>query len=209
MATLSSCYFCGTALDAPVESGPVVPESVPVETDQTVSLCPTCRRKLTGILEGAFEAVEVDETASESATTPPDEWITPDTDEESDDDREAEADDDDTDSDDTEPAEESETAPADDAPDEPTDDAGGDGGDGGPGDGGEGGGERPAVLSTPAAKQVIRLLQNREFPLERTEFEIVAANAYDIPQQDCADVIDALIEEDYIGEDGETLTREE
>jgi len=66
---------------------------------------------------------------------------------------------------------------------------------------------QPPVLSTPAANKVIRLLQNREFPVEREEFQVVAANAYDIPRQDCADVLDALVEEGYVAERGGNLVR--
>src|SRR6056297_239745 len=56
MPSLSSCYFCGTALDAPIDSYPVVPEGLPIDAEHTVSLCPTCQRKLHGALEIAFDA---------------------------------------------------------------------------------------------------------------------------------------------------------
>ncbi|WP_299263288.1 hypothetical protein [Halorientalis sp.] len=73
----------------------------------------------------------------------------------------------------------------------------------------EGGSEKPSVLSTPAAQKVIKLLQNREFPVEREEIEVVASNAYEIPTQDCEDVIDTLVSEDYVDERAGKLVRPE
>lgn len=64
-----------------------------------------------------------------------------------------------------------------------------------------------SLLSTPPAKKIIRLLQNREFPVDREEFVTVASNAYDIPRHDCEDVIDALASEGYVAKDGSKLIR--
>jgi hypothetical protein len=76
--------------------------------------------------------------------------------------------------------------------------------------GGDGAGaDQPSILSTPAAQKVIKLLQNREFPVEREELEVVASNAYAIPQQDCEDVIEALVSEGYVGERSGKLVRPE
>ncbi|AQL43632.1 hypothetical protein BV210_13395 [Halorientalis sp. IM1011] len=69
--------------------------------------------------------------------------------------------------------------------------------------------DQPSLLSTPAAQKVIKLLQNREFPVEREEIEVVASNAYAIPQQDCEDVLDALVSEGYVGEQKGKLVRSE
>ncbi|MEF8757637.1 MAG: hypothetical protein V5A33_05330, partial [Halobacteriales archaeon] len=62
MADFSSCYFCGAALDAPLEEYPVVPAELhpSPERQGTVVLCPTCRGKLDAILEDVIGAVEVD-----------------------------------------------------------------------------------------------------------------------------------------------------
>ncbi|MFT4889196.1 MAG: hypothetical protein ACI9YT_000105 [Halobacteriales archaeon] len=62
MADFSSCYFCGAALDAPLEEYPVVPAELhpSPERQGTVVLCPTCREKLDAILEEVIAAVEVD-----------------------------------------------------------------------------------------------------------------------------------------------------
>jgi hypothetical protein len=60
MERLSSCYFCGTALDASLEEYPVVPESLRpgAETGKTVVLCETCRHKLDAVTDAVVETVE-------------------------------------------------------------------------------------------------------------------------------------------------------
>ncbi|SNZ12916.1 hypothetical protein SAMN06269185_1981 [Natronoarchaeum philippinense] len=54
--------------------------------------------------------------------------------------------------------------------------------------------ERP---DTDTYNRVVRLLQNREFPVNRSEFSELASSAYDIPADECARVIDYAI---YRGE---------
>jgi hypothetical protein len=49
--------------------------------------------------------------------------------------------------------------------------------------------------------KVMRLLQNREFPVDREEFVIVAANAYGLAQSECNAVIDLAIDRGLIAED--------
>lgn len=280
MSTLSSCYFCGTALDAPIDSYPVVPEEIPTDDEQTVSLCPTCQRKLHGILETAltsieavdsagvtseeFEshaeavpdsdhddtsttATEADQDMEPSGTATPDDADAvaaerePSTEIESD----TTSEESDTAATESTDAGDAETATEKDTSDDETDStadataqservanepsttgAGEDPqavSDGASesaateaestdsesdGETDETGG-RPAILSTSAAKKVIRLLQNREFPVKRGEFEAVASNAYDIPQEDCVDVLDALVSEGYVSEKRGNLVREE
>lgn len=53
MTEYASCYFCGTAVDAPIAETPLVPDEVDphIDTGATVGLCPTCRRKLDHVLE--------------------------------------------------------------------------------------------------------------------------------------------------------------
>jgi hypothetical protein len=275
MSELSSCYFCGTALDAPVERYPLTPPTVDADTGRSVALCPTCRRKLVKVLEvvaGEFgavsEAAETDAAAT-AGTADSDPSATPEAG--ADDDAtagevdqadaatgdaatEASADEGEavaTESGDDEDAEESATddgsarveaaegGQAGDAvgesaetPGTDTDEAPGQAaGDGGAAVGEDpaaeptveestdsdptaeesasSGGGKPDLLSTPAAQQVIKLLQNREFPLDREEFEVVASNAYDIPMRDCQDVIDTLVAEGYVAEDGDQLVRPE
>ncbi|MFB6083485.1 MAG: hypothetical protein ABEJ94_04490 [Halorientalis sp.] len=74
---------------------------------------------------------------------------------------------------------------------------------------GTGGAAQPSILSTPAAQKLVKLLQNREFPVDREEIEVVASNAYGIPAQDCEDVIDALVSEGYVDERKGQLVRPE
>jgi hypothetical protein len=297
MSELSSCYFCGTALDAPVERYPLTPPTVDADTGRSVALCPTCRRKLVKVLEvvaGEFgavsEAAETDAAAT-AGTADSDPSATPeagaandatagDADradaatgdaatESGDDEGETvatEASDDEgetvaTEASDDEGAEESETddgsarveaaesgqagdaagessetpgTDTDEAPgqaagdggaavgeDATTESAAGESADSEPTAGESAGGQataeesassgggKPDLLSTPAAQQVIKLLQNREFPLDREEFEVVASNAYEIPMGDCRDVIDTLVAEEYVAEDGDQLVRPE
>ncbi|RXK51696.1 hypothetical protein [Halorientalis pallida] len=73
----------------------------------------------------------------------------------------------------------------------------------------ESGSDQPSILSTPAAQKIIKLLQNREFPIDREEIEVVASNAYEIPAQDCDDVIEALVSEGYVGQRKGKLVRPE
>jgi hypothetical protein len=56
-------------------------------------------------------------------------------------------------------------------------------------------------------KRVIRLLRNRDLPIDRTEFESLAASAYDIDQTECAAALDAAIERDLLVEESGQLDR--
>ncbi|WP_247008803.1 hypothetical protein [Halorientalis litorea] len=283
---LSSCYFCGTALDAPVSAHPLGADG----GDPTVSLCPTCRRKLAAVLdavadpgatadaldtEGRDDAAETpaadtlddtdadeeagdgaetvgaDVSVSEKATLESDTNLLHDIGDDSDEDGDETAEpsaqpesEDETGTADTEPTAETassvgddwqnvvggESADADSEPasgtesDEQEDDDHGTASDHAeetspeqtaPDDDsttterGDDGGDTPSILSTPTAKKVIRLLQNREFPVDREEFEVVAASAYDLSPRDCADAIDALVAEGYVAEDGDHLVEPE
>lgn len=269
MTQLSSCYFCGAALDAPVAAYPIVPEAAADGDQRTVTLCPSCRRKLASVLNVAVDAVadadsiepalDADDAESvlgsaEPAASRADQQRDTDTesaDEGSDvepaDDAESLADESTTTG---EP--DAEAAPTTETSSETRSDTEGDAsaeepsqgetgtvteegsetdGDGealeGEGDGSaptgdvdpepEGGGDTPdepapaeqSPLSTPTARKVVRLLQNREFPVDREEFEIVASNAYEIPGQDCAAVVDALVSDGYVDERDGQLVRPE
>jgi hypothetical protein len=234
MPELSSCYFCGTALDTPAEKTPVVPPALDSDDDHEVALCSTCRRKLEGILELVLAAVDdggdVDAILGEDRVGTSDgpgaadateaaEWTTDAAGGSDDHDREerdraaddvaedsADAEDDQTDdpsadAEDSADAEERSDAEAgseatpfgepssgddEEATDGTTEASGED--------------DAPEILSSGPAKKVIRLLQNREFPVERGEFEVVASNAYDIQMTDCKETIDALVEEGYVDE---------
>ncbi|MHB9285459.1 hypothetical protein ACKVMT_00285 [Halobacteriales archaeon Cl-PHB] len=64
-----------------------------------------------------------------------------------------------------------------------------------------------ASISALEYNKVMRLLQNREFPVERDEIETVAANAYGLARADCAQVIDLAIDRDLLGERDGQLVR--
>lgn len=58
-----------------------------------------------------------------------------------------------------------------------------------------------------AYNKTLRLLQNREFPVERHEIEQVAANAYQLDPQEVSDAIDALIRKGLLTQEGAQLVR--
>ncbi|MFB6087398.1 MAG: hypothetical protein ABEJ85_02660, partial [Haloarculaceae archaeon] len=60
MDRLSSCYFCGDALDAALDEYPVVPPMLDPDdgSQQTIVLCSDCRRKLEAVLESVVDAVD-------------------------------------------------------------------------------------------------------------------------------------------------------
>lgn len=60
MEQLSSCYFCGAALDAQIEPYRVVPASLDPSDDEqrAVSLCPACRQKLAQIVDTVVAATD-------------------------------------------------------------------------------------------------------------------------------------------------------
>lgn len=59
MDTLSSCYFCGTAIDEPLAEYPVVPEPFRADDATTATLCPACHQKLETILDTVVEAIDM------------------------------------------------------------------------------------------------------------------------------------------------------
>ena len=58
-----------------------------------------------------------------------------------------------------------------------------------------------------AYNKTLRLLQNREFPVERHEIEEVAASAYQLDPQDVSDAIDAMIQKGLLVQEGAQLVR--
>ncbi|QPV62493.1 hypothetical protein I7X12_17445 [Halosimplex litoreum] len=333
MDRLSSCYFCGAALDATLEEHPVVPAALHpgTETQKTVVLCRTCRRKLDAVLDTVVDAVEAnagdvtagsgsggaagsdgstgsgDSTAGagasegdiESTLGDDDEILSPLGDEEptaeeaaeasdmefgddraADDESDSESESEDSDGeskarkytrsrgagfrkeddgptetgsltggsfdaedeeDDTDSRSLTGDAFSDDGDDArsagtdgstaestgdplangssdgsaqtPSDESGGDAGSadesgGSSGDGsdsGESGGDHRVSMSRLENTKVMRLLENREFPVEKAEFVTVAANAYQVSQSDCEKVIDLAVEHDLLREENGQL----
>ena len=263
MEQLSSCYFCGGALDASLDEYPVVPKDLhPTREDQrTVVLCQGCRQKLGTVVETIVSVVENpesagtgDDRASDAADSSAGEdpladegWVdavelpssggadgvstagdasTADetrTDAAQTGETRADDADDGTDDvtyttstaaggrrsvsgnaesirDDTGPA--GETGAGDEDGTGRGSTASNDGADA-PNDAGGNGSEaddgRPSMTALENTK-VMRLLQNREFPVDREEIRAVAVNAYDMSESQFDAVVDAAVDRGLIGE---------
>ncbi|AFK20643.1 hypothetical protein E6P09_02830 [Haloferax mediterranei ATCC 33500] len=59
----------------------------------------------------------------------------------------------------------------------------------------------------PKFRKVIRILQNREFPVERAEIEELASGAYDLDDDEVADIFDYAVERGVLVDDGGMLRR--
>lgn len=69
MNTLSSCYFCGVALDEPLDEYPVVPPELRDDGETTTAtLCPSCHRKLETILDEVLAATDVSAESRQTVT---------------------------------------------------------------------------------------------------------------------------------------------
>ncbi|WP_058994461.1 hypothetical protein [Haloarcula sp. CBA1127] len=245
MDQLSSCYFCGGALDVSLSEYPIIPKSLDPEAEEqgTVVLCSTCREKLATIVEPAVEAAKVDaretaETAGDAGTTEPpgllDESETPTTDDpltdeptttdsvvETADDGSLLGDDSvsaagqeqsskSPENEDTAAESDSTNAATEDTTDrqmaEPTASSGsaartesGDTERGSDSDDNDGSDDSPSLTKLEYNK-VMRLLQNREMPVDRAEIREVAVNAYDIDGEQFDAIIDAAVDRDLIGQ---------
>jgi hypothetical protein len=79
-------------------------------------------------------------------------------------------------------------------------------------DGDNGAGDQTPSGTTISAleyNRVMRMLQNREFPVDREEIVLVASNAYDIAQSECAQVIDLAVDRGLLDERDGKLYRPE
>jgi hypothetical protein len=179
MSRLSACYFCGAALEESLSEVSLEPG---VSDPTTVTLCPGCQEKLETVLAVTSQDSPVErdqpqghEPGTASATDAGEEARDPEV-----------------------------------GPQDPV----GDGGDSqiadpsGSGNGGSGAddGDRSIVegdqeISALEYNKVMRLLQNRAFPVDRQEIVTVAANAYEVSRRDCDRVIDAAIERGLLAED--------
>ena len=227
MDQLSSCYFCGGALDVSLSEYPIVPKSLDPEAEQqgTVVLCSTCREKLATIIEPAVEAAKADaREASEpvaDAGTTADEPTTTDSVVEPADDGSLLGDDS-TSAPEREPLEQSarkgEPTPERDAVEataadttdqrtaESTEDGdtgtaatGAGSGDAGSSENSDGSADGPSLTKLEYNK-VMRLLKNREMPVDRAEIREVAINAYDLEGEQFDAIIDAAVDRDLIGQ---------
>ena len=202
MDRLDSCYFCGDAFDASLSEYPVVPKELqPPDDGPTVVLCGDCRGKLGAVIEEVVAATEAD-TASETATVS------------------QEAGTDARSTNGTEPADASGGSLLDDGDESSTTDASewespvGDNSAGeestasdeasarttgasGTSDSSTDDGSEPTLTKLEYNK-VMRLLKNRQFPVDRGEIREVATSAYEISPEEFDAVIEAAIERDLI-----------
>jgi len=71
----------------------------------------------------------------------------------------------------------------------------------------EGGADRGTQVSALEYNKVMRLLQNREFPVQREEIVSIAANAYELSERECAAVIELAVDRGLLTENGGRLDR--
>jgi len=74
----------------------------------------------------------------------------------------------------------------------------------------DGSSEGDGVKTTVSAleyNKVMRLLQNREFPVDRAEIVAVAANAYELSKSECGEVIDLAVDRGLVDQEDGRLVR--
>jgi len=206
MSRMAVCYFCGTVVDSP-DPTPLLPPSLRVGDGPTVDLCGECAEKYGAVRQTVAEAVDAApaDTSDESVDAAPaesDESVDAapaDTSDESVDAPEADdgldgitigSDDAETNASESEAAAENETDDA--ANGDAADDAFAD-----------------VSVSKADFRRVLRLLENRDLPVERREIETVASNAYDIPESTCAAILDAAAERGHVGIEGDRIVAAE
>ena len=265
MEQLSSCYFCGAALDAQIEPYQVIPPQFEPTPDQqrAVSLCPTCRQKLAHVVETVVGATDAEAaSAIDDVTT-----VEPDDDllrNEAGDERDGGSDeasghagvepiepdgetgttgaepadaadrsDDSQARPDADPAQSSDPLSTDE-PDERTAEANGERATVGNGvesrtehrteasddrtrqsqttgdttdqhSGGDDTADDGPSLTALEYNKVMRLLQSREFPVERAEIHEIATSAYQVSDREFDAIIDAAIERGLIDEENGQL----
>lgn len=214
MERLDACYFCGTAADAPLNEVSISPRSRRDDPEATVrvTLCPSCETKLERILGGLFEHVESREADAEAAV----DRVEPSADDPPDDEPESAA---------TSPVDRIDVSPAGDGPasapegrrrlfTDPDDEGSAPTGtDGDPNPVADDDAEvlddepRARARATTAPEdglddvsvaeynRVMRLLQNRAFPIGRAAFVDLAASAYDLGEDTVEAVLETLIDQ--------------
>ncbi|WP_276272652.1 hypothetical protein [Haloarcula litorea] len=225
MDRLSSCYFCGAALDASLSEYPVVPSDLgPTDDEQrTVVLCPTCRRKVGSIVEPIVATLRADDAPAanddDQSGLIDESGLDPQPDPDAVGDANETAEGDLLDGGDGEPSDDGSLLGGD--PDDErastATDAGRAGADDEPAGGSDDADEGRTQASSdddPALtrleyNKVMRLLQNRQLPVERAEIRDVATSAYEISPREFDAVIDAAVERDLIAEDDGRLVQPE
>jgi hypothetical protein len=192
MTDLQSCFFCGTAED--VQEYAVVPPRYTDDGDPQVAvLCAQCKPKLLQVIEPLVNRLESDNGQVDSgATTQPQsqstDGITMSTDRPASEPETAAPEPTDSGADEQTPATENtaETTPSE------------------PGD------VVPDAAQPPNYRRAMRMLSNREFPLDRTEVESLLAGAYDMENHELDTVLSYAVETgDLHEEDGQFFDGEQ
>ena len=228
MARLEACYFCGAAEDAPLREVTVTPRRRRDDPDAavTLTLCRSCEGKLERVLGGLFEHVESRQSDEPSGADPAAEPADEPTADEPEHREEPAA----------EPVDRIDVAPSRSTPGRRrlfTDPDLREVGSAAAEDDGEAeavdeaddaeiieedegpkvtaratAGSKPDLdgVSVAEYNRVMRLLQNREFPMERGAFVDLAASAYDLAEDTVDTVLDAVIDQGALDErDGELV----
>jgi hypothetical protein len=207
MDQLSSCYFCGGALDTSLSEYPVVPADLRAsdEDSLTVVLCPTCRRKLGRVVEEVVAATEAGNVSAEDEDGYDDTGFEP-IDEANE--RPGTL----LDDSDDPPSEESETETTASAEQPAAAGSTTSKGNTHEGTNGDTHGDAEAAEASGATSdddpeltrleynKVMRLLQNRQLPVDRAEIRDVAISAYGIDPEEFDAVIKAAVERGLIAE---------
>jgi hypothetical protein len=220
MNRLSSCYFCGVAPDESLRDYPLAPGDG--DPTAVVTLCPTCRRKLETVLstvtsstaEGSEEPAIVTEAAAELDAGGPEAFEPGTGDDES---LAAEAGGTETlaAGDIETAADVTAAAEADDEPnpdlDSATDSRGGVPETGATAERSDeastGDDDRETTLSALEYNKVMRLLQNREFPVDRTEIVDLAAGAYELTEPECDEIVDLAVDRGLVDQEAGKLVQ--
>ncbi|MCU4717241.1 hypothetical protein [Halapricum hydrolyticum] len=253
MDRLASCYFCGDAVDAQLDEYSLV-TSDRVETGRDIVLCPSCRQKLTTVIEEVLDAaiggesigspaeVDLDDDPLETLEDPDEDVTTT-----SEGEQARSGHDESPSAEDTSTDETSASTGTDDASGD-TGDMFGDADETSASDEGRGnsiessgdarnGSERDeegqatsddgesAVTTADSDgradaagresddferaeyNKVVRLLQNREFPVEIEEITVVARSAYGIDRDTTHTILEALIDRGILEDRGDELVR--
>jgi hypothetical protein len=195
MPQLRSCYFCGAVGDS-LKEYEVVPERLvsPEETRSAV-LCSACHEKLRRVLEPLVEAAESSQSGAPSHGVASVGEVTFDPSESASD--AGGATDGREDADETTPEVEVTTRDTDDTDDADTTESN---------EAGDSDDASAADESVPDGYyKVLRLLQNREFPMDRADLTALVTGAYDVSEPQCERILEAAIDRGVLVEDGSRL----
>jgi hypothetical protein len=187
MPQLRSCYFCGSVGDS-LREYEVVPERLVASGEsRSAVLCSDCREKLRRVLEPLVEAAESTAAGGpEPGTAAIGEVTFESGDAAPDDEAATDGRDGEDDADETVTVTERDT----DDSESGTDDS-------------ESGTDESDVPD--GYHKVLRLLQNREFPMERADLTALVTGAYDVSEPQCERILETAIERGVLVEDGSTL----